>query len=156
MTSAAQTQTLRIERILDATPEEVWAAWTQPEQYAKWISPFPGRAVELHEFDARVGGRVRFTMVGTQGERYPEASFIYEKLDRPREIVTFEANENRPDVFDGHPMRATVRFEPLPGGKTRVRFEQAGLPAVVPLDMARQGFGACFDKLATLLAGGSP
>lgn len=146
-------QSWSMERVLDATPEEVWAAFTTREIYAKWISPFAAEA-DIHEFDPRPGGRARFTMIGDKGERYPEASFLFETMREPHEIVFFEANRDRPDVFDGHPMRERVTFTPLPGGKTRVVFEQHGLPKDFPLEMARQGFGACFDKLATLLRRG--
>lgn len=144
-------QSFTLERVFDCTLDEMWAAWTTPEQYAKWISPFPGKEVELHEFEPRVGGRARFTMIGMNGERYPEACFLYEKLEKPREIVTFEANRDRPDVFNGHPMRARARFEDV-GGKTKLTLQQSGLPSDFPVEMAKQGFNACLDKLERLLA----
>lgn len=153
MTPAAQTQTLRLERTFDATPEEVWGAFVDPARYARWICPYPGIDAEVHELDARVGGRVRFTMRGPNGHAFPETRFTIEKLDKPREIVQFEPNDGRDDVFADHPMRTTLRFEALPGGKTRMTCEVAGLPAAVPLEMAREGFGACLGKLAALLAG---
>lgn len=48
-------------------------------------------------------------------------------------------------------MRFRARFDAVAGGKTRVRFEHSGLPEAFPLDVAKQGFGACFDKLAAML-----
>lgn len=148
-------QAWSIEREFDATPEEVWEAFTTREIYAKWITPFKTDA-EIHEFDPRPGGRARFSMIGDKGERYPEASFLFLSLEKPREIVFFEANRDRPDIFDGHPMRERVTFTPLPGGRTRVVFEQEGLPKDFPIELARQGFDLCFEKLAHVLRGEDP
>lgn len=150
-----ESQTLRMERLFDATPEQLWDAYTKPELYAQWISPFPGLPAEIHEMDVRVGGRCRFTMVGPNGTRFPETVFEFEVLDRPREIVHYEANEGRPDVFNGWPMRIRTRFEPV-GAQTRLTMELEGMPPQVPAEMAMQGFGACLDKLAEVVKARAP
>lgn len=149
-TKSGETQTWSLQRTFDCTLEQMWAAWTDPEKYAKWISPFPGKDAEVHEFDARVGGRVRFTMIGPDGQRFPETSFVFEVLDKPNEIVTFEKNDDRDDIFAGYPMRMRVKIEPVDEG-TRLRFEQSGLPPQFPVEEAKKGFGAVFDKLEQVL-----
>lgn len=42
---------VRIERLYDYTPEELWAALTDPRQLTGWLAP-------VTAFDARVGGRI--------------------------------------------------------------------------------------------------
>lgn len=143
-------QSWSTERTFDCTPEEMWAAWTDPVQLAKWISPFPGVDAEVHELDARVGGKVRFTMIGPDGTRFPTSELTYEVLDPPHEIVQFEPNDDRDDIFAGHPMRMHARSEKV-GDKTRMIFKQSGLPATFPVEEAKKGFGACFDQLEALL-----
>ncbi|HVM44795.1 MAG TPA: SRPBCC domain-containing protein [Candidatus Thermoplasmatota archaeon] len=134
MAAKMETQTLRLERVYDATPEELWEAWTDPAIYARWFNPFPGKDAIIHEWDPRPGGRIRFSMVGPDGTQYPnEGRFLV--LDRPRELVTGEET-----------LRTRVLFEPA-HGKTRMIVEQTGLPASVPLDQARAGWGAILDKL---------
>ncbi|HWG92582.1 MAG TPA: SRPBCC domain-containing protein [Candidatus Thermoplasmatota archaeon] len=150
-TTQNATQTLVMEREFNATPEQLWAAWTDPKILAKWISPFPGLDAEIHELDARPCGRVRFTMTGPDGTRYPEALWYYVVLERPHKIIQFEPNENRPDLFNGYPMRHTIRFEAA-GKKARVVMEVMGMPPTMPLEMARGGFGSCLNKLEALLA----
>jgi uncharacterized protein YndB with AHSA1/START domain len=51
---------IRLERLLAAPVEDVFAAWTEPAQMARWLSPV-GRA----EVDADVvaGGRLRVVMI---------------------------------------------------------------------------------------------
>ncbi len=149
-----ETQSWSLERTFACTPEAMWAAWTDPQKYAKWISPFPGQDAEIHEFDVRVGGKVRFTMVGPDGTRFPETSAVFEVLEKPNKIVMFEKNDDRDDIFAGYPMRATTTIEPVDEG-TRLVFEQNGLPPQFPVEEAKKGFGAVFDKLDDVVTGDS-
>lgn len=150
MSTQTETQTFRMERTFDARPDEVWAAWTEAEQFAKWISPF-GRDAEVPEFDATEGGNVRFVMIDDEGTRYPEEVGTFERLDRPNHLVMFQANDDRDDIFAGFPMRMDVLFEKV-GDKTRMRFTHTGYPPNFPIEEARKGFTACFDKLAQVVA----
>ncbi|GEM_PF-3434549 len=144
-------QTMRLERVFDASPEDLWVAFTRPEQLAKWISPFPGVDAEVHEMDARKGGRVRFTMIDEKGTRYPEEELLFESLTPYKEIVQYQSNAGRSDVFADHPMRMTITLEPQ-GPRTKLTLVQEGLPAGFPLDMAKGGFSACLDKLAKVVS----
>ncbi|MEA3199314.1 MAG: hypothetical protein QOE90_742 [Thermoplasmata archaeon] len=141
-------QTLHLERVFDATPQQVWDAFTRAEAFAQWINPF-GEA-KVHELDARVGGKVRFTMYAPDGTPLPEETLWFVKLDPPRELVQYQDNKGRSDVFADHPMTITVRLEAV-GPSTKMTLTQTGLPAAVPLDMARQGFTAASDKIARLV-----
>jgi uncharacterized protein YndB with AHSA1/START domain len=143
--ATAQTLTFRMEKVFDCTPDELWEAWTNPSEFARWISPFPGLDAEVPELDARPGGRVRFTMIGPDGARYPEEA-VFQVVDRPRKLVLLQANEHRNDIFRGFPLTMRVRFEPL-GKQTRMHFEHSGYPQNFPMDEAKRGFTACFDKL---------
>lgn len=148
---ANEDQILRIDRKFRCTLDAMWAAWTDPKQYAKWISPFPGIDAIIHEFEPRVGGRVHFTMVDAQGKEYPSEAGVFEVLDKPREIVMFQpANHERDDIFKGHAQRMKARFEKVGPNETLVRFE-TNLPPDFPLEMARGGFGSCFEKLAAVV-----
>lgn len=52
---------IELRRILPATPEKIFAAWTDPELMRRWMSPVGHAEAEV---DLRVGGRFRVTMVG--------------------------------------------------------------------------------------------
>lgn len=145
------TPAVRLERTLDCTPEDLFAAFTRPEMLAKWISPFPGLDAEVHALDPRPGGRISFTMVDPQGNRYPEEHGVFEVVS-PREVVQYQANDKRDDVFRGHPQRIRATFDPVGPGRTRLVVEVYGMPPQIPPESAAQGFGACVDKLASLLA----
>jgi len=63
---ASPGNTLRLHRVLRASPERVYRAFLEPEALAKWLPPhgFTGR---VHHMDPRVGGtyRMSFTNFGT-------------------------------------------------------------------------------------------
>ncbi len=59
--------TFVIERIYDASPERVFAAWADPAAKARWFGPSEKRDYSL-EF--RVGGREHLTVQGPDGATY--------------------------------------------------------------------------------------
>ena len=56
--SIADSPTAKVTRFLDAAPEEVFDAWTNPDQARRWMCPF-GASVPDLTLEARVGGRLR-------------------------------------------------------------------------------------------------
>ena len=49
---------LVFERIVDVSPELVWAAWTTPEHLKHWFTPAPWKTIDC-EIDLRPGGLFR-------------------------------------------------------------------------------------------------
>ncbi len=54
--SVATKPSLTLKRRLNAAPEKVYAAWTEPEKIVKWFGPDAGPVTQA-EADVRVGGR---------------------------------------------------------------------------------------------------
>ncbi len=61
------TGTVRLHRVLRATPERVYRAFTDPDALVKWIPPH-GFTAKVHHMDAQVGGtyKMSFTNFGTE------------------------------------------------------------------------------------------
>ncbi len=79
---------LTLKRRLNATPAEVYAAWTDPEKIARWFAPPSVKAgTEQASIDARVGGRYRLSFTMQNGE-YSEVGGIYRELV-PNERLVF-------------------------------------------------------------------
>jgi uncharacterized protein YndB with AHSA1/START domain len=81
-------QSVRITHVFDAPRELVFAAWTDPEQVARWWAPdgfdIPPESVEIEPW---VGGRFNLTMVESAGDgRFWYRSEIIE-LSEPELIV---------------------------------------------------------------------
>src|SRR3990170_3718069 len=65
MTDAALLVQVRIARLLPASPDRVFRAWTDPTRVARWMSPYGHATAELEPW---VGGRLRVVMVGEGSE----------------------------------------------------------------------------------------
>ncbi|MBI1358385.1 MAG: polyketide cyclase [Acidobacteria bacterium] len=57
---------LVFERVVDASPDKVWRAWTMPEHLKKWFTPAPWKTVDC-EIDLRPGGVFRTVMQSPEG-----------------------------------------------------------------------------------------
>ena len=62
--------TIVIERIYDASPARVFAAWSDPDALLRWGSPGEGWHSEISKFDFRVGGRQVSSFGPHDGETY--------------------------------------------------------------------------------------
>jgi uncharacterized protein YndB with AHSA1/START domain len=72
---------VEITRILPASPDEVFRAWTDTERMRSWMSPIGEAEADV---DLRVGGRFRLIMVG--GGRRIEHSGEYLEVDPPSRL----------------------------------------------------------------------
>jgi len=133
--------TLKIERVFNASPEKLWAYWTDPKKFAKWLNPAPGLDLVIHEFDPRPGGVSRFDMPQPDGNKNPQEG-VFHSLKPYSEIVTGSSDKS---------FLIKVNFEPV-GKKTRMIVEVTGIPPEY-IDGATKGWNAGFDKLAKQLAG---
>jgi uncharacterized protein YndB with AHSA1/START domain len=72
-------------RVLDASPETVFQAWTDPKQMARWWGPncFTNPVCEL---DPRPGGAWRIVMRAPDGVEY-ECGGIYREVVPPERLV---------------------------------------------------------------------
>src|SRR5260370_23602038 len=61
---------LRITRLLPAPPQEVFAAWTDPDCARHWMAPGAMTVAEL-EMDPRPGGTFRLGMRSERGDLAP-------------------------------------------------------------------------------------
>ncbi len=81
-----ETHTITFERELRASREEVFDAWTRPEELADWWDPNGVRLAKC-EIDLRVGGSFLFENQSAHG---PAFAGVYRLVERPAKLV-FEA-----------------------------------------------------------------
>ena len=129
-----------LEHVFNATAKELWDAWTDPNQFSKWFNPAPGYDLIIHEYDVRIGGRVKFDMPQPNGDLNPQEG-IFLVLNPYAEIVTGSPDET-------FLVRATFMEK---GKKTKMIIEVKGIPPEYHAG-AIQGWNAGFNKLETLFA----
>jgi uncharacterized protein YndB with AHSA1/START domain len=122
-------------RDFDATPEEIWSAWTDPDEVTQWWHArglsTPRDSVTI---DARVGGRYAYTMVhDLTGDSYPTGGVYIELQPFDRLVFTW----GDPDADPTEAPVATVTLAPN-GDRTRMTFELRGVDG-------RPGDGSFYD-----------
>lgn len=151
MTTQLSEHRFTITRVFDAPRELVWAAWTEPEQFAAWFGPENFRTpVESVEIDLRPGGAFRSTMVGPDGTEHPGNGTVVEVSPIDRFSFTEE------DI--AHPMMdrqfTVISFNDLGDGRTELVIDVTMTCTDELIPMANAGWNSTLDKLAAMLAAG--
>jgi len=71
-------------RIIDATPEQVFSAFSRPERLARWWGP-EGFSSTFEAFDLRPGGTWRFVMHGPDGTHYSNSN-VFKTVEPPSRV----------------------------------------------------------------------
>lgn len=135
---------LRVERVYDASPEEVFDAWTDPEVLRRWWAVHPDGSTPVAEVDLRPGGRYRLSMEGPDGERHTVQG-EYREVQRPRRLVYSWQWELDAGGL-GPASTVTVEFQEQ-GKRTNVVLEHTDLPDADSRDRHAHGWAACMDIL---------
>lgn len=139
--------TLHLERVLPASPEEVFDACIDPAKLAEWWGPAGFTSPSL-ELDARDGGRYRITMQPPGGEAF-HLRGEFREIDRPRRLVyTFVWEEPDPDDQE---TVVTLSFLDHDEG-ARVVLDQGLFKTEARHALHEAGWVDCFERLETTLA----
>lgn len=140
------TGTVRLHRVLRATPERVYRAFLDPDATAKWLPPY-GFTCKVHHMDARVGGtfRMSFTNFTTRNGH----SFGGEYLELvPSETIRYTDKFDDPNL-PGE-MQTTVSLRTVVCG-TEINIVQEGIPEMIPVEMCYLGWQESLAQLAHLV-----
>jgi uncharacterized protein YndB with AHSA1/START domain len=103
-----------ITREFEAPAAAVFRAHADPELFATWIGP-RGYETRLTDWDFRTGGSYRFEQDGDDGGTYGFRGVFHTVRANELIIQTFE--------YEGAPDEVSIdviRFEELPGGRSRI------------------------------------
>ena len=139
--------TLSIQRILRATPEQVYRACTERDAIAFWLPPY-GYTCVVDEMDVRIGGAYHMTFVNfLTGMQHP---FGGNYLDlKPNEFM------RHTKVFDDVQMTTSIHIKKV-GVGTEFTIVEEGLPANMTPDKCSLGWQESLAKLASLVEGRIP
>lgn len=133
-------------RVIKASPEKVFRAFSDAQAYASWLPPY-GFLCTVHEMDFTIGGKYKMSFTNfTTGNGH---SFGGTFLDiQPNALI------KNTDAFDDPTlpgeMITTVWFKKVMCG-TELKVLQEGIPAEIPVEMCYLGWQESLEKLIKLV-----
>ena len=145
--AVATRPSLTLKRRINAPPEKIYAAWTQPENLIRWFGPAMVKQGSVRaEIDARVGGCYRISFDNDRGE-HNEVAGTYRELEPHSRIVFSWAWHSRPE----RDSLVTVMLKP-DGAGTQLTLQHEQLFDDAARDAHRHGWNGTLDKLESHFA----
>lgn len=138
--------TIRLHRVLRATPERVYRAFLDADAMTKWLPP-NGFTGKVHHMDAKVGGtyKMSFTNFST-GKSH---SFGGEYLELvPQERIRYTDRFDDPNL-PGE-IQTIVTLKKVSCG-TELNVVQEGVPEIIPAEACYVGWQESLNLLAKLV-----
>ncbi|MBI5835761.1 MAG: SRPBCC family protein [Candidatus Eisenbacteria bacterium] len=138
--------TVRLHRVLRATPERVYRAFLDPDAMVKWLPPngFTGR---VQHMDARVGGSYKMSFTNFTTDQSHAFGGEYLEL-APHERLRYTDKFDDPNL-PGE-MITTVTLAKVSCG-TELSVVQEGIPEVIPAEACYLGWQESLMLLAKLV-----
>lgn len=138
--------TIRLHRVIAASPEKLYRAFVEADAIAQWLPPF-GYTCTVHELDAKAGGRHRMSFRNfTTGNSHSFGGNYLELVRGERLVYT--------DKFDDSNLpgeiKVTVNLKAVSVG-TEIEIEQQGVPDVIPREACYLGWQESLYKLTRLV-----
>lgn len=146
-------RTDRASRRIEAEPDRIYRALTDPQAIVSWRPP-KGMRGEMLAFDAREGGTYRMALIyedqSIQGKSSGNVDVVEGRFqefvpgERMVEVVTFESDD---PAFAGE-MTITTTLTPIPGG-TEVSIACENVPSGISAADHEAGLTSTLQNLAT-------
>ena len=138
--------TIRLHRVLHATPERVYRAFLDPDAMAKWLPP-NGFTGKVHHMDAKVGGTYKMSFTNfNAGTKHSFGGKYLELVPNERLRYT--------DVFDDPKLpgqiQTTIALKKVSVG-TELNVTQEGVPDAIPPEACYLGWQDSLRLLASLV-----
>ena len=141
------TNTVRLHRVLRATPERVYRAFLDSDAMAKWLPPH-GFTGKVHHIDAKVGGTYKMSFTNFSTGHSHSFGGTYLEL-APNERIRHTDKFDDPNL-PGE-MQTTVSLRKVPPFGTELDIVQEGIPEAIPLEACYLGWQESLTLLAQLV-----
>src|SRR5437667_4992840 len=136
---------LTLKRRLNASPDKVYAAWTDPQKITRWFAPSSVKAgTERASIDARIGGRFRISF--STDDEYHEVGGVYRELVPNQRLVFSWAWHSTPE----RESQVTVTLKP-DGDGTLLTFHHEQFVDQTARDNHERGWIELLGKLEQYL-----
>jgi uncharacterized protein YndB with AHSA1/START domain len=135
-----------LHRILKASPEKVFRAFTQASAIASWLPPY-GFLCKVHEMKAEKGGTFKMSFENFSTGNSHSFGGTYLEL-KPNEFLKYTDKFDDPNL-PGEMITAVSLRKTIAG--TEIKISQEGIPDVIPAEMCYLGWQESLEKLAKLV-----
>jgi uncharacterized protein YndB with AHSA1/START domain len=140
------TNTIRLHRVLRATPERIYRAFLDPDAMAKWLPP-NGFTGKVHQMEAKVGGSHKMSFTNFSSGKSHSFGGKYIELV-PNERIRYTDAFDEPNL-PGE-IQATIALKEVSCG-TELNIVQEGVPDVIPAEACYLGWQESLTLLAKLV-----
>jgi uncharacterized protein YndB with AHSA1/START domain len=140
------TNSVRLHRVLRATPERVYRAFLDPDALAKWMAP-NGFTGKVHHMDAKVGGTYKMSFTNFSTGKSHSFGGKYLEL-KPHERIRYDDKFDDPNL-PGEMITTIVLKQVFCG--TELNITQEGIPAAIPAEACYLGWQESLTLLAKLV-----
>jgi uncharacterized protein YndB with AHSA1/START domain len=152
-TTSTEGRDLILTMMMDAPPEKVFRAWTEPDLLKEWFVPLPWTATTV-ESDVRVGGASLIVMRSPEGIEFPNRGVYLEVVQNQRLVLT-DAYSRAWEPSEKAFMTAIMTFEEA-DGKTKYTARARHWTEADRVAHEKMGFHVgwpiCAEQLAALVA----
>ncbi|MET3653757.1 SRPBCC family protein [Dyella japonica] len=140
------TGTVKLHRVLRATPEKIYRAFLDADAMARWLPP-NGFTGNVQQLDGKVGGTYRMSFTNfTNGQSHAFGGTYHELV--PGERIRYSCRFDDPNL-PGE-MQTTITLKRVTCG-TELNIVQEGIPSVIPVDGCYLGWQESLLHLAQLV-----
>jgi uncharacterized protein YndB with AHSA1/START domain len=140
---------LEVNRVIRASRERVFAAWTNPAQLQQWFAVAEGFTTPVAEVDLRMGGRYRLGMKAPGDNPLLVVGGIYQEVVFPKLLVfTWRWEHDDPDEPE---TLVTVEFLEV-NDATKVLLKHERFTGILQRDKHGEGWAGCFENLARFIS----
>lgn len=143
--------TIKLHRVLRATPDRVYRAFIDPDAKVKWLPP-NGFTARVHHIDPRVGGTYKMSFTNfTTGKSHSFGGQYLELV--PNERLRYTDKFDDP-ALPGEILVTVILKEVFCG--TELHITQEGIPDMIPPEACYMGWQESLVLLAKLVEAGIP
>ena len=135
-----------LHRVLKASPEKVYRAFTESNAIASWLPPY-GFLCTVHELNVEVGGSFRMSFHNFSTGNGHSFGGKYVEV-KPNEFLKYTDKFDDPNL-PGEMITSVWLQKNLVG--TEIKILQEGIPSVIPVEMCYLGWQESLEKLAKLV-----
>ena len=131
-----ETNSVTLHRVINASPEKLYRAFTDPIAMATWIPPY-GFLCVVHSMEVRQGGNYRMSFINFSTGNGHSFGGTYLELE-PNEFIKYTDQVEDPNL-PGE-LVTSVWLKKVSCG-TELKIIQEGIPSVIPTEM-------CYFRMA--------